>query len=60
MEQNIVILQSDKGNSLVVLAIQKYFSFGHEFFNSNNFIRCINENETKFNQLQLYFKIIVQ
>ena len=46
-ERNIVILKSDKGNSLVVLDTEKYFLFGHKFFNGDNFISCKNENEQK-------------
>ena len=57
-ERNIVILKSDKGNSLVVLDTEKYFLFGHKFFNGDNFISC--KNEQKFNQLHLYLNKLLE
>ena len=58
--KSIVILKSDKGNSLVVLDTEKYFLFGHKFFNGDNFISCKNENEQKFNQLHLYLNKLLK
>jgi hypothetical protein len=55
-DNNIVILKSDKGNSLVVQDIDKYFLYGHEFFGGDDFIRSGNDNEVKFNQLDLYLQ----
>ena len=53
-------MKSDKENSLVVLDTEKYFLFGHQFFNGDNFIRSKNENEQKFNQMHLYLNKLLK
>ena len=51
-QNHTLLLKSDKGNSLVLVDSPKYFSFGHDFFGSKNFIKSIDNNEQNFGRLK--------
>ena len=50
-DKSLVLLSSDKGNSLVFLDSVRYYSFGHAFFSSERFCRVLHENEKNDNNL---------
>ena len=51
-DESLLILKSDKGNSLVIVDTANYFSFGHSFFKSTQFIQSLDNNEKNFNYLK--------
>ena len=53
-DESLVLLKSDKGNSLVILDTVKYFTFGHSFFSTESFEHSVNENEKNFNRLKTF------
>ena len=51
-DDSLLILKSDKGNSLVIVDTTTYFSFGHSFFKTDKFVQSLDHNEKNFNLLK--------
>ena len=51
-KEGVVVTKSNKGNSIVVLDDSVYYTKGYQFFNDQNFLKSLNNNEKEYKLLK--------